>query len=255
MRALIVAVAAALALPAAAFAELTFHPLAHGDHTYASWKAKEGQLDSHGNAEQAFYLQNAELRGTAASGVVQGIEGVRTSGLTGLSYEHRHDSVCTPLSPRWALFLQGARSFEGQRRQYLVNLGCATSPARPGSEPGWIERTWPQPVIRTAILRAGGTDALAGRVLRLALVLDRAVGSAWLDNIVVRSQQERGVWTYAGDNGQGQPSSFSATELLLLGAEPTEYELMTEDELLATLTVDEWELISLESYEAYEETS
>jgi hypothetical protein len=245
VRVLLVAAFAALVLPAGALADLTFHPLAMGEHTYASWKAKDGQHDSMGNADQAFYLQNGAPRRTAAAGLVHGIEGLRADLLVGLSYEHRDDSVCTPLAPRWTIFVQG------RARMFAANLGCATSPPQPGSTPGWTRRSWPQAVIRAALLRAGGTDALRGTITRLALVLDLAGGSAWLDNITARSRVETAIWTYAGDNGQPSPGPLTDAELQLFAAEPTAYELMTNEELLATLSEEEWAIIREDADEVF----
>ena len=247
MRRLVLAALAALMLPAGAAAgDLTLHPVGHGEESYAHWDAKDGQVDSNGNAEQALYMQNTGRVFTAAAAHVLGIEGLRANLLVGLAYEHRVDSVCNRFSPRWAIFVQGRSG-----REYLANLGCATSPPTPAA-PGWVRRSWPQAVIRTALLRAGGNDALAGTITRLALVYDRTRGFAYLDNIFARSRFGSQVWTYAGDNGdQSRVNPFSATEWELLAAAPTAYEEMTNDELLATLTDEEWALIREDADEVF----
>jgi len=240
MRRLLLAAVAALAFPGSALADpVTLHPVGHGQDSHASWRAQQGLRDDRGDANQALYLENSQRRETHAAAHVEGLEGLRADLLTGLQYLHRRDSVCNVIAPRWAIFVRGRSG-----REYVANLGCATSP--PGAAPpGWVRRFWAQPVIRTAILRAGGTDAFRGTITGLALVLDRSVGVAWIDNVVVQSRFDQALWTYAGDNGAPtRLNPFTATQLLLLGAEPTDWELLTTEELLATLTEEERALVN-----------
>src|SRR5205823_6387400 len=93
-------------------------------------------------------------------------------------------------------------------KEYLVNLGCALTPGRPTDDPHWIQRFFTQAVIRAEILRqTGKTDALAGTIEGLALVMDRSQGSVFLDNVRVVSKTAQKTWTYAGDNGNGVPGA------------------------------------------------
>ena len=42
----------------------TLHPSGFGPHSYASWKAGEGQPDSNGNKDQALYFQKSTSTAT-----------------------------------------------------------------------------------------------------------------------------------------------------------------------------------------------
>jgi len=217
---------------------LTLYPAAGGQHTYAAWKAQEGQPDSTGSADQALYLQNLTgAADTAAAAHVNGFEGTEVRFLVSIGYEHRKDSTCTKTDPRWTLFIRGKSG-----KRYLVTLGCAVTPVQPTGAPGWIGRVATQSFIRAQVLQQRGSDAYAGTVEGLAFVLDRSNGAVWSDNIRVRSRFASKVWTFAGDNGNGAPPaapSFSAEDRALLAAEIPAAALLDEPELMASLTPEE----------------
>jgi hypothetical protein len=236
------ALAAALVLPSTALAlDLKFHPNGGGAHSYASWKGQEGLPDSTGDANQGFYLEHGAPDADGAAGIVTGLEGLKVSFLTGLAYEYDAKSgKCGVADPRWTLFIRGRSG-----KHYVVSLGCATSPASPGSGPGWIRRTTLQPAIRLAILRKGGTDASNGTYTGLALAYDQTVGSIMLDNISVFTGVGRFTWTCAADNGEGAgaPVRFTDEQLALLAEPLTADEQMSQDDLLASATEEEWAAI------------
>jgi hypothetical protein len=225
---------------------LTLYPAGGGANTYAAWKAQEGRPDSQGTANQALYLQ--QLSNAPAAAHVTGLEGTPVTALVSLSYEHRVPGTCTRTDPRWTLFIRGKSG-----RQYVVNLGCALTPGRPTSDPRWIQRLFTQPVLRAEILRQPkGTDALAGTLTGLALVVDRSKGSVYLDNINVRSKVAQKIWTYAGDNGNGVPSgvtpTFTAEQYALLAAPIPDDSQFDEDVLMPSLTADEQAAIAVEDW-------
>jgi len=220
-------------------------PASHGAATLAAWNAQQGEQDIQGSANQALLLEkDAPLEGNSAAAHVSGVEGLPVQVLS-LAYEYRvKDGTCTVTDPRWALFVQGRSG-----REYEVNLGCKVAPSSPGAESGWIRRSFSQTFIRGQVLRKGGQDALFGRVGGLALVFDQSVGHVYVDNIVVQAKARTNRWTYAGDNGGTHPPgglapAFTANQLALLAQTATADEQLTEDELVASLTPDEWSLVS-----------
>jgi hypothetical protein len=242
--------ALALAIAAAAAADttgtvLTLHPVSHGAKTQASWQAQQGRPDSQGGANQALVLQAPGTADTSAAALVHGIDGIRVRDLQSLSYQHRVPATCSKTDPRWTLFIKGRGA-----KTYLINLGCGVTPARPTDDPNWIERVYSQPLIQAEIVRQApkgtASDALAGTVEDLALVVDRTNGTAYVDNIAVRSRTLRQVWTYAGDNGNGipgGPADFSADETALLAAPLADEALWDEADVLASITPEEQALI------------
>jgi hypothetical protein len=229
---------------------LTLYPAGGGSNTYAAWKAQEGRPDSQGTGNQALYLQNvAPAPSTAAAAHVTGFEGQPVTALVSLSYEHRVPGLCSRTDPRWTLFIRGKSS-----RQYVVNLGCALTPPRATSDPRWIQRIFTQPVIRAEVLRQPkGTDALAGTITGLALVVDRSAGSVYLDNIQARSRTAQKRWTYAGDNGNAVPTvapTFSAEQYALLAAQAPVADDAQYDEnvLMPSLTPEEQAAIAVEDW-------
>jgi hypothetical protein len=244
------ALASAFVLVAAAAADttgdvLTLYPVGGGANTYAAWKAQEGRPDSQGTGNQALYLQR--LSDAPAAAHVTGLEGTPVTGLVSLSYEHRVPGTCTRTDPRWTLFIRGKSG-----RQYVVNLGCALTPGRATSDPRWIQRLFTQPVIRAEVLRQPkGTDALAGTIAGLALVVDGSSGSVYLDNVSVRSKAATKTWTYAGDNGNGVPGappSFTAEQSALMAAPIPDDSQFDEDVLMPSLTPDEQAAIAVEDW-------
>ncbi len=224
---------------------LTLYPVGGGTQTYAAWKAQEGRPDSQGTANEALYLQH--LSDAPAAAHVSGLEGTPVTLLVSLSYEHRVPGTCTKTDPRWTIFIRGKSG-----KEYLANLGCAITPGRPTDDPHWIQRFFTQPVIRAEILRqTGKTDALAGTIDGLALVMDRSQGSVFLDNVSVRSKTVQKTWTYAGDNGNGVPGAppaFTAEQSALLAAPiPTDSQY-DEDVVMSSLTPDEQAAIAVEDW-------
>jgi hypothetical protein len=226
---------------------LTLYPAGGGASTYAAWKAQEGRPDSQGTANQALLLQNlTPAPNTAAAAHVTGFEGTPLTALVSLSYEHRVPGLCSKTDPRWTLFVRGKSG-----KQYVVNLGCALTPGRPTGDPHWIQRIFTNAVIRAEVLRQKGTDALAGKISGLALVVDRTNGSVYLDNVAVRSKTASKVWTYAGDNGNAVPSTtpaFSAEQYSLMAAPIPEDTQFDEDVLMPSLTPDEQAAIAVEDW-------
>jgi hypothetical protein len=247
------ALASAFVLIGAAAADttgdvLTLYPVGGGSNTYAAWKAQEGRPDSQGTANQALYLQNlTPAPNTAAAAHVTGFEGTPLTALVSLSYEHRVPGLCSKTDPRWTLFIRGKSG-----KQYVVNLGCALTPGRPTGDPHWVQRIFTQAVIRAEVLRqTKGTDALAGKVSGLALVVDRTNGFVYLDNVGVRSKTAQKTWTYAGDNGNvvsGVVPSFSAEQYALMAAPIPDDSQYDEDVLMPSLTPDEQAAIAVEDW-------
>ena len=97
-----------------------------------------------------------------------------------------------------------------------------------------------------------GTDALAGTITGLALVMDRSQGFVYLDNVGVRSKTATKLWTFAGDNGNGVPGApppvFSAEQSALLAQPiPTDSQF-DEDVLMPSLTPDEQAAIAVDDW-------
>ena len=90
---------------------------------------------------------------------------------------------------------------------------------------------------------------MKGNVSGLALVFDHAIGHVFVDNIHAQARIAN-TWTYAGDNGGTNPPggapAFSAEQTALLAAPYTSDEQLTQDELFATLTADEWAQVNAE---------
>jgi hypothetical protein len=238
----------ALALVTAASATddgLWLFPASHGTGTIAAWRSQEGEADSQGSANQAILLEkDAAAPDTSAAAHLIGFEGQPVRVLS-LAFEYRaKDGVCGVTDPRWAIFVQGRSG-----RRYEVNLGCKLAPASAGSQPGWIRRTFSRAFISAQVLRKGGSDALTGQVSGLALVFDHAIGHVFVDNIHAQARIAN-TWTYAGDNGGTNPPggapAFSAEQTALLAAPYTSDEQLTQDELFATLTADEWAQVNAE---------
>lgn len=224
---------------------LTLYPVGGGQNTYAAWKAQEGRPDSQGTANQALYLQR--LSNAPAAAHVTGLEGTPVTALVSLSYEHRVPGLCTKFDPRWTLFIRGKSG-----KEYVVNLGCALTPGRPTDDPSWVQRLFTAAVIRAEVLRQSkGTDALAGKIEGLALVVDRSQGSVYLDDVGVRSKTQAKTWTYAGDNGNGVPGApptFSAEQSALMAAPIPEDSQFDEDVVMPSLTADEQAAIAVEDW-------
>jgi hypothetical protein len=176
----VAAVALAIALPATASADgLKLHPSGFGKKSQASWKAKQGQQDSTGNAAHALLFEKNVPTATfaAAIAVVNGIEG---QPLTGLSWEHRDDGHCGAGAPRWNVTTNVTTYF----------LGCAAAAHSPGSAPGWTKDTFVPPALAPG-------EAITGLQIVFDEGTDQGTGFVYLDNIQVNDQ----TWTGPADNG------------------------------------------------------
>ncbi len=232
--------AAVLALAPAALADdlLTLAPVGGGADTYTSWLAQQGQSDSVGTAEQALYFHHGGAAPAAA--FVRGLEGRPVSALFGLSWERRNDSICTTNDPRWTLALTTKSG-----KQYVVRFGCAASAHSAGNAFGWTRDTNTQATIRARILKAtADREALTGTIGSLAIVVDKARGDAWLDNVQVLAKTGSQTWTCAADNGYTPPKPPGLTTLDVDQTPWTDAEQTPAEDLLAGLTPDEQYAIS-----------
>lgn len=245
MKRLTTALAAACALVLVAGAGATgdglwLFPVSHGTGTVAAWRAQEGENDTAGGANHAVLLEKDTYADANSAAIhVVGLEGLPAR-FVSLSFEYRaKDGVCNTTDPRWALFVQGASG-----KQYEVNLGCKLAPTSSGSQSGWLRKTFTQPFVSAQVLRKGGADAMAGRVAALALVFDQSLGHVFVDNIHVQAKPVTQTWTFAGDNGGTNPPGgtpgFSTDQAALLATPYSADEQLTQDELFASLSADEW---------------
>jgi hypothetical protein len=266
-------VAAALALPVAAFAgALTLHPSGFGTHSYAAWKAKQGLADSNGGAFQALYFQKDTSTTTVAAGVavIKGIAGLPLGDLTGLAWDHREDGHCGAGAPRWNVNLTDAAG-----NNYTVFLGCnvaAHSENGTGSGHDWCHDQQPSPA--TTIAGLAGPNVVGGLTITgLAIVFDEgndtpnpppagcgqeqfAGGYVHLDNIEVATDNPAygtKCWTSASDNsnnstgpcsppaGPALPSTTVLSSLVGLPVDPTDLGLVSALSLTApTVPLTAW---------------
>jgi hypothetical protein len=223
----------------------TLHPSGFGEHSYAAWRAHEGQTDSTGNKAQALYFQKFTNLEAFAAGlaVFKGFAGTPVQELTGLEWEHRDDGHCGAGAPRWNVNITSSST-----RRFTVFLGCLAAAHTPSVETGWTRDTYSSSAIQaqiasqvaaavlaecsaeslgdpTAIATCIATEVAAtqsGTIRSLLIVFDEGltfgnppvplgVGFVYLDNITVEASGMTHVWTSASDNGQG--ASSAANEL------------------------------------------
>jgi len=212
-----------LAGGAAAGSSYTLHPAGFGAKSYASWKAQHGTPDSSGNANQALYFQKMTSTTTNAAGVavINGLEGLSASALTGLSWLHREDGHCGAGAPRWDIGLQ-----DSSGHHYTVFLGCnAANHTETGAMTngfGWCKDVQPTPT--DAIKSQTGQAAADLTITGLAIVFDEgndtpnpppvpcaqqgmAGGFVYLDDIDVQVNGVNHCWTSASDNGNASASA------------------------------------------------
>ncbi|HKN64090.1 MAG TPA: hypothetical protein VJV76_07150 [Gaiellaceae bacterium] len=215
--------ALALAGGATAGSSYTLHPAGFGTMSYAAWKAQQGTPDDQGNANQALYFQKKTTTATVAAGVavINGLEGVPASELTGLSWWHREDGHCGAGAPRWDI---GVQDSTGAR--YTVFLGCnAAEHTQTGATTngiGWCKDAQLSP--GTAIQAATGQDPANLTITGLAIVFDEGTdvanpppagceqqglvgGFVYLDNIDVQVNGTDHCWTSASDNGNASAAA------------------------------------------------
>jgi hypothetical protein len=226
--------------PGALAGTVTLYPTSFGAFTTASWRAQIGLPDTVGSADQALLLEKDSFdAGTAATAVVTGVAEQRVQLLTGLEWQRRIKTDCTKTSPRWTLVVRGKSG-----RQYVVRFGCAQSAHAPGANPNWIRDINSQTLIRTRLMQAGRTDALAGTIVSLAIVFDERgpTGTSILDNIrvIIKSAIGANTWTCAADNAEavpGGPAGFAPDDLRVNPL--SDSELMTLDEIWPLMTADD----------------
>lgn len=173
----------ALAVPSVAAAgDITLHPNGFGAHTYAAWKAKQGEKDRTGTANQALYLQKDVATDVFAAAVARfnGVEGMDVADVFPLAFDRRLDGYCGAGAPRFNLTY--APSMGGPNQTLF--FGCQAMAKSQAQEPNFERRTQEAPM------------GVEGTVVSLAIVQDE-MGSTWLDNI----QVGRHIWTSAADNG------------------------------------------------------
>ena len=172
-----------------------------GDGTKAQWKSGEGLLDAKGSRFQALLLQKATATATfsAAYAIVKGLDGLPTSTLSLLAWEHRDNTHCGGGAPRWNLNFTGATG-----NSYTVFLGCNGAAHTAGSGSGWTRDTYDDAAIIAQIeaqLGSQSSDVLGvgGRIASIVIIFDEGndVGSgfAFIDNIRVNGK----VFTSSSD--------------------------------------------------------
>src|SRR5207245_4012295 len=160
---------------------MNLHPSGFGRHSYAAWKAHEGEPDARGNADQALYFQKMTVTTDFAAGVavIDGLEGQPASALTALSWDHRNDGWCGAGAPRWNVGLTDASG------DHTVFLGCNAA-THTGVGADWTQDSYSAPDIQAAIT-AAGVDAANATIRSLAIVFDEGTdvgpGFVFLDNI------------------------------------------------------------------------
>jgi hypothetical protein len=184
----LIAAAVMLAVPASASAgDLTLHPSGFGSHTYAAWKANQGEADGKGNANQALYFQKMVPTPTftAAFAVIKGLEGQPTSSLSDLAFDWRMDGHCGAGAPRFNLTYD-----PGMGGNQTLFVGCQGMLPGSAQESGWERRTFSGPFP-------------PGTIVSLSIAFDEGndigPGFVFLDNIQVNQK----IWRSAGDNGNG----------------------------------------------------
>jgi hypothetical protein len=192
------AVAATLAFPASALAgTLTLHPAGFGTHSYAAWKAQEGEPDSHGNGNEALYFQKGTATTTFAAGVavIKGIAGTPADELTGLAWDHREDGHCGAGAPRWNVSYRDSGGTE-----HTVFLGCAAATHTDKgvvNGHGWCRDRQPSPA--GMIAAATGAPASQSTITGLAIVFDEGTDTANPPPVGCAQEQLAGGFVHLDD--------------------------------------------------------
>jgi hypothetical protein len=192
---------------------LTLHPSGFGPHSYASWKAYEGQPDTRGSKDQALYMQKNTVTTTVAAGVVliKGVEGLPASQLTGLAFDHREDTHCGAGAPRWNV---GISVGGGPTQNVFFGCNAALHDDTPPESSGadWCRDTQPSPatvlppnatIEYLAIIFDEGIDTANPPPAGCDQELPGQTGRVYLDNITVEIAGVPHTWTSATDNGSG----------------------------------------------------
>lgn len=176
--------------------DLKLLPSGFGPHTYASWKAQQGEADltQADDASQGLYFQKFVTTSTYAAAVarVKGIAGQPFATLQ-LAWDHRNDGHCGAGAPRWVI-----TTTDSSHNNYLYALGCdaaAHSPA-PEDPTNWTHDQFQTPSSQSP-------DPSSETITGLAIVFDEGTdqgnGFIYLDNIQVNEK----IWQSAADNGAG----------------------------------------------------
>ncbi len=187
-------------------AGLKLHPNGFGKQSQAKWAAGEGLPDSNSHTNFALYLQKGVPTNVVAGVArVQGLEGEPITALTGLEWERRLDSYCSPGAPRWSLLVRG-----NDGKVYSVFFSCFSATPSPGTEPDWRRESFGPAAIQAQIVQnvteqAGSATPVAGATIEgLIIVLDEGPNTfAYLDNIKVSTTSSSKTWTGPMDNGSG----------------------------------------------------
>jgi hypothetical protein len=199
--------------------DLTLHPSGFGQHSYAAWKAQQGNPEDADGAtsNQALYFQKMAPTATFAAGVavVNGVAGMPASELNSLSWEHRTDGHCGAGAPRWNIGVDGSDG-----NHYTLFLGCSAA-THTAVGTSWCRDSYADGTILALGASNAGLSAnlgaiQAGTITSLALVFDEgtdnpgnpvpecadpggAAGFVFLDNVTVNDT----TWSSASDNGNG----------------------------------------------------
>ncbi len=200
--------------------DFTLHPSGFGPHSYAAWKAQQGNPEDADGAtsNQALYFQKMAPTATFAAGVavVNGVAGMKASDLTRLSWEHRTDGHCGAGAPRWNIGVDG---LDGNH--FTLFLGCSAA-THTLATTSWCQDSYAGATIlalgasNAGLSAADLTDIQAGTITSLALVFDEGTdnpgnpvpecadpggvaGFVFLDNVAVNDT----TWSSASDNGNG----------------------------------------------------
>jgi hypothetical protein len=166
---------------------LTLHPSGFGPHSYASWKAQQGEPDTHSSANQALYLQKMTSTATnaAAVAVIDGVAGMSPSDVGQLAFDWRTDGHCGAGAPRFNVTVDNG----GMNQTFFFGCMGMTDEGQHDAN----GHTWDR--------RSADISSLPGTLVSIAIVFDEGndigQGFVYLDNIQAGSK----VWTSAADNG------------------------------------------------------
>ena len=181
---------------------VTLHPAGRGDHTFAAWKADQGEVDDNGaNANQALYFQKFTSTGSAeALAYFHGFAGMPLADLAAvvpISWDHRQDSSPCSVNPEWIFVL----NYMGATTQQTINCYQADNYGATGGQ-GNCDLTDPQgntwcTYYFNAAFAALSSQFTGATVQALGIAVDQPGEYHYLDNITIDGQ----TWTCAADNG------------------------------------------------------
>ena len=169
--------------------KLTLHPSGFGPHSYAAWKAQQGEPDHTGGANQALYFQKMTATTTNAAGVavIDGVAGMAPSDIGQLAFDWRNDGHCGAGAPRFNVTVDNAGTDE------TFFFGCMAMTDEGTHDANG--HTWDR--------RSADISNLPGTLVGIAIVFDEGNdvghGFVYLDEIQAGSK----YWSSAADNGNG----------------------------------------------------